>query len=103
MQLYKQPTPQPVTGQAAVPIINHCSFGQCWLVITRTRKAARWTDRYQVTIHYSCVITPLVTMMRLSRRSVWSLAVCVTAVMWGVEVEPRVTSQAATYKVDRDR
>ena len=44
-----------------------------------------------------------VTMMRLSRRSVWSLAVCVTAVMWGVEVEPRVTSQAATYKVDRDR
>ena len=44
-----------------------------------------------------------VTMVRLSRRSVWSLAVCVTAVMWGVEVEPRVTSQAATYKVDRDR
>ena len=56
-----------------------------------------------VTIHYECVITALVTMMRLSRRSVWSLAVCVTAVMWAVEVEPRVTSQAATYKVDRER
>ena len=43
-------------------------------------------------------------MVRLfSRRSVFSLAVCVTAVMLSLEVTPRRTEQIAVYKTPKEK
>ena len=42
-------------------------------------------------------------MMLSSSKSVWSLAVAVTAVLFAVEMEPREGSQSAAYRVDREK